>query len=75
VAIHFRIQTEDPQTEDLLLWLKDRYDNNWVRKAALLRSALSWLELRAPHGSLGTEDSIVSLRIGPKDNLSDSSEA
>ena len=44
-------------------------------EAALLRSALSWLELRAPHGSLGTEDSIVSLRIGPKDNLSDSSEA
>ncbi len=63
MTIHFQAQIDDPATEELLLWLKERYGENWVHKSVLLRSALSWMELRAPHGCLNAADPVMSLRV------------
>lgn len=66
MTIRFQAEIDDPQTEELMLWLKERYGDNWVCKSVLLRSALSWMELRAPHGCLNAAYPIMSLRVEPK---------
>jgi len=64
MTIRFQAEIDDPATEELLHWLKERYGENWVHKAVLLHSALSWMELRAPGGCLNATDPVVSLRFG-----------
>jgi hypothetical protein len=62
MTIRFQAQIDDSHNESLLLWLEDHYGTNWVHKAAVLRAALSWLELSAPHKAMNAEESESSLR-------------
>ena len=48
MPIHFSLEVNDPETENLLTFLEERFGSNTTHKMQVLRSAQQWIELKVP---------------------------